>query len=106
MFSITFLGAPGAVWSSGEVGYRLVRSILGEIEIAKSIEGERRLGAPETPRAITGPRPPSVDNGKRRRELTESLNQDLDDEIPLAGRYPRNSRLRSSSFVGQAAASV
>lgn len=81
VFSITFLGAPGAIWSSADVGQRLVSNILGEIEGAKASEDHRRLPIDDSPRAITGPRAVLLED--RRNGSRESFNQDLEDEIPF-----------------------
>jgi hypothetical protein len=78
VLAITFLGAPGALWSSADAASKLLTNILrvvGEAKIAD--DATRRLLSSETPMAITGPRPddPSLEEKSKR--------SDMDDEIPF-----------------------
>jgi hypothetical protein len=71
VLAITFLGAPGALWSSADVASKLLTNILRVVGEAKSVDdATRRLPSSEAPMAITGPRP-------------EETRSDLDDEIPF-----------------------
>jgi hypothetical protein len=74
VLAITFLGAPGALWSSADAANRLLTNIwrvVGEAKIAD--DAARRLPSSEAPMAITGPR--SDDAGTPTKEM--------DDEIPF-----------------------
>jgi len=78
MLAITFLGAPGALWSSADVANRVLTNILRVVGEAKMADDAmRRLPSSEAPKAITGPRPNDPNLAKK------STRPDMDDEIPF-----------------------
>jgi hypothetical protein len=82
LLTITILGAPGAIWASGEIATKLLTNILRVVGEAKITDDEtRRLPSAAAPMAITGPRPNDPDLVAKSKNKT--TRGDLDDEIPF-----------------------
>ena len=86
VLTITFLGAPGAIWASADMAVKLLTNIqraVGEAKIAD--DATRRLPSAAAPMVITGPRPNELDEPEEDfgRRPAGAKRGDLDDEIPF-----------------------